>query len=58
MGQRNEMKKATYEDKFDRRWWVCNKAKRSWVRSLKRTNNRKYRRIKNNEVSKEIETNE
>lgn len=55
MAARNEIKKATYEDKFDRRYWVHNEAKRSWVRSLKRTNNRKFRRIKNNVKVEEAE---
>lgn len=51
MAQRSEMKKMTYEDKFDRHYWVNNKAKRCYIKFMKRYNNHKYRRIKNNEVA-------
>lgn len=55
MAARNEIKKVTYEDKFERRWWVDNKAKRNWIRWTKRFNNRQFRRIKNNVKIEEIE---
>ena len=33
------------EDKFERKWWVDNRAKRVWVRFEKRANRRKFRRM-------------
>ena len=38
-------KKLTWEEKFDRKYWAGNKAKRIWVRWMKHTNNKKLRRI-------------
>lgn len=35
----------TREDKFERKWWVDNRAKRVWVRFEKRANRRKFRRM-------------
>ena len=40
----NIHKKMTHEDKFERKWWVDNRAKRVWVRFEKRANRRKFRR--------------
>lgn len=40
----NEYKKHTHEDKFDRNFWVNNKAKQNYFRFIKRRNNKKYRR--------------
>lgn len=41
----NIHKKMTREDKFERKWWVDNRAKRVWERFEKRTNRRKFRRM-------------
>ena len=41
----NIYKKMTREDKFERKWWVDNRAKRVWVRFEKRANRRKFRRM-------------
>lgn len=43
MSKSNSYRKETYEDKFDRKYWVHNAAKRSWIRWTKRKNNKKYR---------------
>lgn len=40
----NIHKKTTEEDKFDRQFWVHNKAKRNWLKFTKRKNNKKFRR--------------
>lgn len=45
MAVRSMHKKLTYEDKFDRKFWVCNRAKRSWVKFTKHYNNKKLRSI-------------
>ena len=37
--------KMTREDKFERKWWANNRAKRVWVRFEKRANRRKFRRM-------------
>ena len=37
-------KKMTHEDKFERKWWVHNKAKRTWVRWMKKKNNKEFRK--------------
>lgn len=49
MTKRSMEKRLTHEDKFDRKWWVNNKAKRSYVRFLKKSNRRKARRFFNKE---------
>ncbi len=41
----NIHKKLTEEDKFDRKFWVHNRAKRSWIKFTKRRNNKKFRRL-------------
>lgn len=41
----NIHKKMTYEDKFERKWWIDSRAKRVWVRFEKRANRRKFRRM-------------
>lgn len=41
----NIYKKLTYEDKFERKWWIDTRAKRVWVRFEKRANRRKFRRM-------------
>ena len=51
MAARNEFKKTTWEDKFERKYWVSNKAKRSWIRFTKKYNNKKFRKIKGEEDS-------
>lgn len=43
----NLYKKLTKEDKFSRKWWSSKRAKRIWVRFIKRKNRRKFRRIAN-----------
>jgi len=39
-------KKLTYEDKFARKYW-CKKAKRNYIKFIKRYNRRKLRRLLN-----------
>lgn len=51
---RNLMKKSTYEDKFERKFWVHNKAKTHWIRWTKRVNNKSFRRQGKEEVRDEI----
>lgn len=55
MTARNEFKKATFDDKFDRKFacWVKNNRK-AW-HYWKRFNRKKYRRKKRMELIKEIE---
>ena len=55
MAQRNEIKKVTYEDKFERHYWVHNKAKTHWIRWTKRFNNKQFRRLKKEELRSEVE---
>ena len=43
--ERNLNKKLTEEDKFSRKFWVHNRAKRSWIRKTKRENNKKFRKM-------------
>ena len=50
---RSEYKKETKEDKFDRKYWGSQKAKQSWLRWTKRTNNRKIRRKKKRDTINE-----
>lgn len=42
----NIHKRVTWEDKFGRKFWVDNKAKRVRIKWQKRYNNKKFRRIK------------
>lgn len=37
-------RKQTREDKFERKYWVHNRAKRNLIRFIKRINNKKIRR--------------
>ena len=39
------IKKYTFESRFDRKYWVSNTAKRNYFRFLKRYNNKRFRRI-------------
>ena len=41
---RNEMKKATFEDKFARHYY-CQNAKRNYIKFAKKYNNRQFRRL-------------
>ena len=50
--ERNSYKKLTHEDKFERRYWVDNRAKRLWIKWTKRRNN-KFLRRKFKELIKE-----
>lgn len=51
----NLHKRQTHEDKFDRKFWVHNKAKRIWLRFTKRSNEKKFRRIGKQEVRKSLD---
>lgn len=53
--QRATIKRATYEDKWDRKWWVSNHAKQRWIKFTKTYNVRKFRRMNKNEARREYE---
>jgi len=52
MAQKSIHKKQTREDKFTRKFWVNNKAKRVWLRYNKRQNAKKIRRITKEDTQK------
>ena len=54
MAQRALYKHMTYEDKFDRKYWVHNRAKRKFVKFLKHNNNNKLRRICNKQIKQDM----
>ena len=49
---RNNHKKQTFEDKFDRKY-RCNSYR--FIVKMKKENNKKFRRISKKEIEKEIE---
>ena len=53
MSQRNINKKLTVEDKFDRKYWVSNKAKNLWIRWTKRRNNKFVRKYFKKQIEEE-----
>ena len=53
MSERNINKKLTVEDKFDRKYWVSNKAKKLWIRWTKRRNNKLVRKYFKKQIEKE-----
>ena len=53
MSQRNINKKLTVEDKFDRKYWVSNKAKKLWIRWIKRRNNKFVRKYFKKQIQEE-----
>lgn len=53
MSERNTNKKLTVEDKFDRKYWVSNKAKKLWIRWTKRYNNKLVRRHFKKQIEEE-----
>ena len=57
MAQRAIMRKATWEDKFERKYWTANNAKRSWIRWQKQYNNKTFRRLMKIELDKAKESN-
>ena len=56
MSEKSTMKKETQENKFERKYWVDNRAKRCFVRFLKKYNNKKFRRLIKERAREEIET--
>ena len=45
MAQRGLIKRITWEDKFERKYWVDNNAKRSWIKWQKQYNNKRFRKL-------------
>ena len=54
MPQRAIMRKATYEDKFERKYWVNNNAKRSWIKWQKQYNNKRFRIISKRDIKQQL----
>lgn len=54
MAQRAIMRKATYEDKFERKYWTANNAKRSWIRWQKQYNNKRFRIISKCDLKQQL----
>ena len=54
MAQRAIMRKATYEDKFERKYWTANNAKRSWMRWQKQYNNKQFRAISKCDLKQQL----
>lgn len=50
----NNYKKETKENKFDRKYWVDNKGKRTYFRFVKKYNNKIFRQKQKTELNKEI----
>lgn len=54
MASRTEKQKSTFYDHFAKHWRCDNKRKRIWLAYLKKSANKKYRRMKKEEIKKEI----
>lgn len=50
MASRTEKQKLTYYDHFAKRWRCDGKRKRIWLKFLKTSANKKYRRIQKKEI--------
>lgn len=55
MAIRTEKQKLTYYDHFAKRWRCDGKRKRIWLSYLKKSANKKYRKMQKEEIRKETE---
>ena len=56
MASRTEKQKLTYYDHFAKKWRCDGKRKRIWLSYLKKTANKKYRKMQKKEIEKKLET--
>lgn len=56
MAGRTEKQKSTYYDHFAKKWRCDGKRKRIWLSYLKKTANKKYRKMQKEEIEKELKT--